>query len=219
MMQAWLRWSGVVVLMATWGGPLPAMATHSFAAHMLLHIIIVAGAAPLLAWGAAGTICDPVRYAPRLFSPIPASIVELIAVWAWHAPALHHAARDGGVMYALEQGTFLAAGVLLWSSVLGGSRPARAARAAAGVVALVFTAMHMTLLGALFALAPRPLYAHAIDAAALVSDQQAGGVIMLIAGGVAYLGGGLWLTRDLLRHQAATPASSAVRRTSTTNLS
>jgi putative membrane protein len=170
---------------------------------MLLHIIIVAGAAPLLAWGAAGTIVDPVKYAPRVFSPIPASIVELIAVWAWHAPVLHHAARAGGMPYLLEQATFLGAGVLLWSSALGGDRDARPARAAAGVVALVFTAIHMTLLGALFALAPRPLYAHAMDAASAVRDQQAGGVIMLIVGGAAYLGGGLWLMRDLLGSRAA----------------
>lgn len=202
-MTEWLRWSGVLVLAVAWGGPLPAMAEHSFAAHMLLHIIIVAGAAPLLAWGAAATPLDPVQYAPRLFSPIPASIVELIAVWAWHAPALHHAARLGGLAYVLEQGTFLAAGVLLWSSVLGGDRAARPSRAAAGVLALVFTAIHMTLLGALFALAPRTLYSHAMGPAESLGDQQLGGVIMLIAGGAAYLGGGLWLTRDLLRGNAA----------------
>lgn len=198
MMQVWLRWSGVLVLVAAWAGPLPAMARHSFAMHMLLHIIIVAGAAPLLAWGAAGTRLDPVKFAPRVLSPIPASIVELIAVWGWHAPALHHAARAGGVAYVAEQGTFLAAGVLLWSSVLGGDSRERPSRAAAGVVALVFTAIHMTLLGALFALAPRPLYAHGVDAWISVSDQQAGGVIMLIVGGAAYLGGGLWLMHGLL---------------------
>jgi putative membrane protein len=195
-MIAWLRWSGVLALAMAWGGPLPARAEHSFAAHMLLHIIIVAVAAPLLAWGAAGTRIDPVRYAPRLFSPIPASIVELIAVWAWHAPALHHAARLGGVAYSFEQGTFLAAGVLLWSSVLGGDCAVRPSRAAAGVVAMVFTAIHMTLLGALFALAPRPLYSHG---AGSLSDQQTGGAIMVLVGGAAYLGGGLWLMRDLLR--------------------
>lgn len=203
MIHAGLRWSGVLVLAAAWVGPLPTSAGHSFAAHMLLHIVIVAGAAPLLAWGAAGTILDPVKYAPRLFSAIPASIVELIAVWAWHAPALHDAARGGGLPYVLEQGTFLFAGVLLWSSVLGGDAQARPARAAAGVVALVFTAIHMTLLGALFALAPRALYAHAMDGAGAVSDQQIGGVIMLIVGGGAYLGGGLWLMGEVLRTRAA----------------
>lgn len=208
MIRTWLGWSAVLALVAAWSVPMPGMTHHAFAAHMLLHISIVAGVAPVLAWAAAGTVADPVKYAPRLFSPIPASIVELVAVWAWHAPALHHAARAGGLAYALEQGTFLAAGVLLWSSVLGGDRAARPARAAAGVVALVFTAMHMTLLGALFALAPRPLYAHAMDAAVSVSDQQIGGVIMLIVGGAAYLGAGLWLMGDVLRERgAAEPVS------------
>ena len=70
----------------------------------------------------------------------------------------------------------------------------------AGVAALLLTAMHMTLLGALIALSPRPLYQHAGGLAALtpIEDQQLGGAIMLVIGGVAYLAGGLWLMVELL---------------------
>jgi hypothetical protein len=39
-------------------------------------------------------------------------------VWTWHAPVLHHAAREGATVLILEQGTFLAAGLLL----IGGLR-------------------------------------------------------------------------------------------------
>jgi putative membrane protein len=68
------------------------------------------------------------------------------------------------------------------------------------VAALLLTSMHMTLLGALIALSPRPLYAHAVGFSALtpLEDQQLGGAIMLAAGGVAYLAGGLWLVVELL---------------------
>jgi putative membrane protein len=61
--------------------------------------------------------------------------------------------------------------------------------------------MHMTLLGALLALAPRPLYIHAETFSGLTSleDQQLGGAIMLIVGGISYLTGGLWLTVALMR--------------------
>ena len=60
--------------------------------------------------------------------------------------------------------------------------------------------MHMTLLGALFALTPRALYAahHGAGAAAL-ADQHLGGVIMLLVGGGSYMAGGLWLTARMLR--------------------
>ncbi|HSQ13233.1 MAG TPA: cytochrome c oxidase assembly protein, partial [Candidatus Deferrimicrobium sp.] len=70
----------------------------------------------------------------------------------------------------------------------------------------LLTSMHMTLLGVLLALAPRPLFAHdtadathALYSLAALADQQLGGAIMLLVGGVAYLAGGLWLTAGLLR--------------------
>lgn len=189
---------GVLALAALWLGPLPELARHSFSAHMTLHMGVVALAAPLLALGLAGGRLDPVRRVPGLFPPIPLSVVELAVVWAWHAPALHHAARHRADALLVEQGTFLLAGLLVWLSAFGGAPEQREGRAAAGVVALLLTSMHMTLLGALLALGPRPLYTHEAGPTPL-GDQHLGGAIMLIVGGIAYLLGGLWLTGALLR--------------------
>ena len=151
-----------------------------------MHMGVVAVAAPLLALGVAGGRLDPVRNAPGLFAPIPASLLELVVVWAWHAPALHHAARHGTAGLVAEQGMFLLAGLLVWLSAFGGDAWRRGNRAAAGVVGLLLTSMHMTLLGALLALTPRPLYAHADGFAGLtpLEDQHLGGAIMLLVGGV-----------------------------------
>ena len=76
-------------------------------------------------------------------------------------------------------------------------------------MALLLTFAHMTLLGALLALTPRPLYRHADSVSTLTSlgDQQLGGIIMLALGGISYIGGGLWLTHGLLR-KARPPAGS-----------
>jgi putative membrane protein len=71
--------------------------------------------------------------------------------------------------------------------------------------------MHMTLLGVLLALAPRPLYGAgdvscfgiSLSAAA---DQQIGGVVMLMVGACAYLLGGIVLLAGLLRDGDALPA-------------
>jgi putative membrane protein len=192
---------GLLLLTTVWFGPLPERAVQSFAAHMTMHMGVVALAAPLLALGIAGGMCDPVRKAPALFAPIPISLVELFIVWAWHAPALHHAARHSLVGLVTEQSMFLLSGLLVWLSAFGGEPRQRSNRAAAGIIALLLTSMHMTLLGALLALPLRPLYVHAGGVAGLtpLQDQQLGGAIMLVVGGVSYLLGGLWLTARLLK--------------------
>jgi putative membrane protein len=216
---------GVFTLIAVWTPAVRGLLPGPFSAHMTMHMGVVAVAAPLLAFGVAGGRVDPVLRAPRLLSPIPASIVELVAVWAWHAPALHHVARGTTWGLVLEQGTFLASGLLVWASSVGGTPVERADRRAAGVVALLLTSMHMTLLGALLALPPRVLYEHAGRHAhhggpgglSPLDDQHLGGAIMLLVGGVSYAAGGLWLVVDLLRRGArpggdapAPPAAEAL---------
>jgi putative membrane protein len=194
-------WLGVVTLAVVWLGPLPELAGHAFSAHMLMHMGVVAVAAPLLAFGVAGGPLDPVCRSPRLFAPIQASILELVVVWAWHTPALHHAARNDTAGLIAEQGMFLFAGLFLWLSAFGGNGGSIRNRSAAGIVGLLLTAMHMTLLGALLALSPRPLYTHVEGLSELtaIDDQHLGGAIMLLIGGLSYLIGGLWLTVRLLR--------------------
>jgi putative membrane protein len=168
---------------------------------MARHLLLVAVAAPLLALALA-------RHAPGLAAavaarcpPIAASAVELVAVWGWHAPALHAAARHGGPMLVLEQATFLLAGLLLWITAY--------ARRLQGILALLVTAMHMTLLGVLLALSPRLLFDHHPAGASLapLADQELGGVLMLVVGGLAYLAGGLGLLAGLL--ESGTPQGAA----------
>ena len=188
---------GFALLALLWLGPLPRMSEQAFAAHMLLHMGVVALASPLISFGIAATRFDAARYAPELFSPIPVSVVELAVVWAWHAPALHHAARHSAAWFVAEQSMFLVSGILLWLSAFGGETHS-ASRRAQGVVGLLLTSMHMTLLGALLALAQRNLYGHA-GVASSIDDQHLGGAIMLLIGGASYLAGGLWLTAELMR--------------------
>ena len=202
----------VLTLAALWLTPWASLGMAPFSAHMVVHMGIVAVAAPLLALGVAGSAVDPVARLPALFPPIPVSLVEFIVVWAWHTPALHHAARHLGLAFFAEQGMFLLAGLWLWLAVFGGTGDERRGRAGSGVIALLLTSMHMTLLGALLALAPRPLFTHgtadatyahdaqdAVNTIAALADQHLGGAIMLLVGGVAYLAGGLWLMAGLLR--------------------
>jgi putative membrane protein len=193
---------GLLLLAAVWLGPLPGLATHAFFAHMTMHMGVVAVAAPLVALGISGTRFDPVARLPALFSPLPASVLEFLVVWSWHVPQLHHAARSTGAGLVAEQATFFVAALLVWLSSVSSSEGG-GGRATAGVLALLLTFMHMTLLGALLALAQRPLYPHGGGAFGLspLDDQHVGGAIMLV-GGAAYLLGGVWLTARLVRDGA-----------------
>ena len=197
--------AGLAVLAAAWLGPLPALASRYFSAHMTLHMAVVAIAAPLIALGAGGGRLDLTHRYPVFFSPIPASLLELFVVWAWHAPALHHAARSSISGLVIEQGSFLLSGLLVWVAAFGSESARSGTRAGAGVVALLLTSMHMTLLGALLALSPRALYSHGVPSGArsALDEQHLGGAIMLAVGGASYLAGGLWLSVRLLRQQPA----------------
>jgi putative membrane protein len=179
--------AGLALLALVWGGPLLGADRASFAAHMLAHMGVVAVAAPLIALGL------PALRPP--LGPVPASLVELLVVWGWHAPALRALAEGSLAVTALEQASFLAAGLLLWRACLAGGP--------AGAVGLLFTSMHMTLLGALLALAPRPLYGDAAVTClgvvlAPAADQQVGGTVMLAVGAAVYLAGGLALVARTL---------------------
>lgn len=171
----------------------------SFTIHMIIHMGTVAFAAPLIAHALTGsTYRKKMPFVERI-TPMPASFIELVVVWFWHVPAIRAAADASSALSVFEQISFFAAGLLLWLACL---QPKEGR--IAGAMGLLFTSMHMTLLGVLIALAPRPLYGKddvtcfGIPLSA-VSDQQMGGVFMLVAGAFSYLVGGLVLVAGLLR--------------------
>ncbi len=182
--------AGIAMLVLVWCWP---FAEHSFSSHMIAHMTTVAIAAPLLAVGMAGSRLDPVMRLPGWFSPLFLSVVEFFVVWLWHMPRMHHAAMMIPAVWVAEQASFFASGLALWISIFGGDDAERKARYGKGLAALLLTLMHMTLLGAILMLSPRPLYAMIG-----LGDQQWGGAVMLILGSLAYCAGGLWLASMLL---------------------
>lgn len=192
-MKRWIFGNGIFALIIAWF-VLPQMAQQLFFIHMIMHMLVVAVAAPLLAIAISNTKWDVSKKFPLLFAAIPASIGELIIVWGWHAPRSHYFARHESIGLFLEQSTFLISGLWVWISCLNPDRRG------AGIIGLLLTSMHMTLLGALLGLAPRMLYPHhhGQDGLSGLDDQQLGGAIMLVVGGIVYLTGGISLMRRLL---------------------
>jgi putative membrane protein len=206
MMGRWPTIAGVAVLVLAWAGPLPGMVAGSFAAHMTLHMTVVGIGVPLLAAGIGAPVARRGWLHSQLALPIAVSIIDLVVVWGWHAPALHHASRVLPWALAAEQASFVVVSLLVWLVALASTAETRRSAALAGAMALFFTSMHMTLLGALIGLAPRPIYPdhlhHAAGGLPALVDQQLGGVIMLAIGGVIYLAGGLVLMARVLQRQA-----------------
>lgn len=193
---------GLLALLIAWLVLAPQSIRLGFLGHMTMHVLVIAIAAPLLALGLAGSRFDPTPHVPLLFAPILATVLEFAVVWGWHAPALHFAARVFPSVLALEQLTFLIAGLLVWLSAFGGDGRA----SGPGILGLFLTSMHMTLLGALLASSPRLLFDPAICGTGgftPLQDQHLGGVLMLLVGGTSYLVGGLALMARLLRTSEA----------------
>ena len=184
--------AGLLALALVWLGPFATPAIGPFTEHMLRHMTLVTIAAPLLVLGLPGLA------GALTLSPLTASVVEFAVVWGWHLPALHDAARVASVPFALEQGAFLLAGLLVWGSAL------QRGQALAGAGALLLTSMHMTLLSALLVLSPAPLYLCTTAPALALDDQRLGGVVMLLIGTPIYLVGGLALVRGALDARAET---------------
>lgn len=191
---------GCVVLAAAWLGPLPRLVPNSFAAHMTLHMIVVGVGVPLIGIGLASLLANAPALRDARFIPIFASILDLIVVWCWHMPALHHASRTEPWALATELASFAVVTLLVWLTAF-------ASPALIGAFALFFTSMHMTFLGALLGLGNRPLYpGHhhgALGGLSALQDQQLGAAIMLSIGAAVYLGGALTLVARVLRRKTS----------------
>ena len=206
-LRLWPLAAGLLVLAALWAGPLPELSRTSFSSHMILHLGLVVLAAPLLAIGLSRWRPLP-RQAPLVGLGILAAVVELAVVWGWHAPAMHEAAAFSPAIFVLQQGSFLAAGLLVWLPGLASGRGS----AGAGVLAMLMSFMHMSMLGVLLATTPRLLYSPLVCAGGFgltpLQDQQLGGVLMATTGGLSYLAGGVY---SAFRFVSRSPATSAGR--------
>ena len=221
---AWFG-AGWIMLVLALASPLDAAGSYAFSAHMVQHEILMIVAAPLLVLGrplalwlwafgadgrlriAAATRRPGVRAAwGALTAPVNAWLLHFAALWMWHVPACFQAALAGNGMHALQHTSFLASALLFWWAVLG--REGGAHGRGGAILYLFTTMMHTGALGALFTMSGTvwyPLYGNRAQLFGLgaLEDQQLGGLIMWIPGGLAYLAAGLVLCARWLRQAPA----------------
>lgn len=223
--------AGWLALAAALVTPLDALGSRLFAAHMVQHELLMVVAAPLLVlgrplaawtWALAPSQRRRVGAATRwpwlagawsgITRPVTAWTLHAVALWAWHVPVLFEAALHHEAVHVLQHTTFLGTALLFWWAVLGGDP--RSPRGGFALAYLFTTMMHTGALGALLTFAPTawyPAYEQAGGAFGLtpVEDQQLGGLIMWVPGGIAYVIAGLALVGRLLARPDVTPASAA----------
>jgi cytochrome c oxidase assembly factor CtaG len=199
----WLCLAGALV------SPLHAAGARSFAAHMLEHEMLMLAAAPALvlarplgtfAWSLPRSWLDALGRGTRsrgwtllwhgATEPVAATTLQIVALWAWHAPLPFDLALEHPGWHAIQHMSFLATALLFWTSMLDEHR--LQSRPGTAIACLFATALVSGALGALMAISRSPWYeAYAsmgITPAGLTpaEDQQLAGLLMWIPGGLVH---------------------------------
>lgn len=222
-------WSTLVVALMS---PLDRLSAALFSAHMVQHELLMIVAAPLLVLGRplavwmwalpAGwrkRVGMAVRWRPVkatwgcITAPLTAWLLHAAALWLWHAPRFFQAALVHPWIHTLQHTSFLASALLFWWTIFG--RRAGSEAGAPAMLSLFTTMVHTSALGALLTLSPGlwyPLYVEPTTTLGFdpLQDQQMGGLVMWVPGGIAYLVSALvvaarWL-EDRRTVDAATPS-------------
>ncbi len=207
--QAGYFFAGILVLLFAQCSPLDALGdTYLFSTHMIQHLLLLLIVPPLLilgipAWLAERWLAVPrVRRAERLLrQPAIAWLLGLGAMYVWHAPALYNATLAHANVHIFEHLCFLVTGVIFWWPICAPLSESRYAPLPA-MLYLFIAAVAGSLLGIILTFASPglyPAYLHPVDTRGFLSlirdgwgvspamDQQFGGLIMWVPGGLVYL--------------------------------
>jgi putative membrane protein len=207
--EAWCFAAGWLSIVLALVSPLHQLGQWLFSAHMTQHEILMLMAAPLIVLGRpamaflwalpAGRARQLTSWSKnrwrekvwRFFSGAFAAWgIHGLILWGWHIPALFEATLRSNFVHALQHTSFLFSALLFWWAVLHGRRKVLGYGLA--ILYMFSTALHSGLLGALLTFARAawyPTYANRTEAWGIsaLEDQQLGGLIMWVPGGVVYI--------------------------------
>jgi cytochrome c oxidase assembly factor CtaG len=182
--------------------PVEPLANASFAWHMTQHIVLMLVGPPLVLLGAPLLLLvavPPPRIARRitgfaqspfghaLFAPITGWILFIAVLWFSHFSPLYETALDHPAMHVLEHAIYVCAAFLFWASVVQVGYTPRPVPYPARMLYLFLAIPQGAFLGLALYAARRPLYPHYVHLQApaiALLDQQNGGAVMWIAGGL-----------------------------------
>lgn len=180
-----------VVLLAAFISPLCALSVALFSARIAHHMLMVAVAAPLLAYALPRGL--PGRWLTA------AVLLHMILLWLWHAPLAYGWAVDGVASYWLMEATLLASATAFWSAAFS-----RRSDAPSVILVLILTMAQMGLLAALITFAQQPLFSAHLTTTQVfgltpLEDQQLAGLIMWAPGALPYFAAVIWMAARWLK--------------------
>jgi putative membrane protein len=182
---------------------------------MLQHEIMILVSAPLISASHPGATClwalaprhrahiggwvhtvEKSAFARLLTSALSAWLLESIALWVWHIPALYDATLSSDWIHAAQHLSFFLTAVLFWSALFGVGRSAMSY--GVGTLYVFAAAAQCSALGALLTFSSvlwYPAYANTTARWGLTAlqDQQLGGVIMWVPSSIVFIIVGLAL--------------------------
>lgn len=190
------RWAlaalGVLALAAAWVWPLPSWSAHSFAGHMLQHLLTMNGGALLLALAGMPPLLARRVARPRSAATgsihRPARVLALVTglqvtlLYLWHLPAIYTATHGSEILTIAMQGSLFAIALAFWHFIAA-QRIALWVR----IACLLATGKLFCLLGAIYVFARRPLYGLTGGHMDALADQQLAGLLMVSACALIYV--------------------------------
>lgn len=181
---------------------------YLFSAHMLQHLLLILVVPPFLLLGIPRELVERMQANARvrrlervLGHPAVAWPVGIGTLWIWHAPALYDAAVANENLHIFQHLTFLVSSTMFWWPVLAPLEERRL-NLFASIFYLLGGSAANAVLGIIITFAPSglyPAYLHPVDTLGIehllrrdwgldpATDQQFGGLLMWVPGGVAYL--------------------------------
>jgi putative membrane protein len=148
-----------------------------FWAHMIQHLLIADLGPLLVALGLVG-LGRPLRIPPAVALPVWALLLV-----GWHLTPLYDAALDHAAVHLVQHVSFFVAGLAVWSVILGDRLSTVWKLPYVGATWLVSLALSQ-----IFMWSGHPYYGRYS-----LSDQRAGGGVMLVEGSFVMLGVVVWL--------------------------
>ena len=199
--QRALFYAGCVLIFLSLNGPLHDLSdSFLFSAHMVQHLVITLVVPPLLLAGTPGALLRPAlrhraigAVARHLTSPFSSFFYFNVTLAAWHLPVLYNLALAHHPVHIAEHLMFMATAVLMWWPLLSPlpelprlAYPGQMLYCFLMVIPMSIVAIYITMADSIL----YPAYASAprVWGITPMSDQQIGGLIMWIPGGLFFLG-------------------------------